>query len=145
MDHKFHVFGRAVELGRHGMRPEEGRNYVDGAESSCGPDRPQGLQLRLAVEAVARLGLRGRRAMLHHPPQVTCYGRPQILFASGPRRSHRRADPAAGSVHLFIGSPCGAQLELGRPVPEEGRMCVAVDETWKCYLATSVHALEALA
>src|SRR5215210_9455792 len=142
MDHKLHVFGSAVELRRNGMCTEEGRTYVHGAQPSRVLDRPQRLQLGLAVESVARLGLRGRRPVLQHPPEVTLHGRPELLLASGPCRGHRRADAAAGSVDLLIDSPRGAQLELGRTVPQEGRVRMAVDETRARRLATPVNALK---
>src|SRR5215208_6535125 len=69
-------------------------------------------------------------------------GRPELFLASFPRRGHCRPDAAAGSVDLLVASPRGAQLELGCPVPEEGRVRVAVDKTGQRHLATPVHALE---
>jgi hypothetical protein len=45
-------------------------------------------------------------------------------------------------MDLLVASPRGAQLELGRPVPEEGRVSVAVDKTGQRHLASPVHAFE---
>src|SRR5215212_825834 len=69
-------------------------------------------------------------------------GRPELFLASCPCRGHRRPDAAAGSVDLLVASPRGAQLELGRPVLEEGRVRVAVDETGQRHFATPGHPLE---
>src|SRR5919112_2088224 len=44
-------------------------------------------------------------------------------------------------MDLLVGSPGGAQLELGHPVSQEGRVRVAVDETRKRHLPAPVHAL----
>src|SRR5215212_208864 len=74
MDHELHVLSRAIELGRYRVRSEKGRIYIHGAAMSCVVDRTQGLQFRLAVEAVARLRLCGRRPVLQHPAEMAFQG-----------------------------------------------------------------------
>src|SRR5215217_6319086 len=74
MDHELHVLSRAIELGRYRVRSEKGRIYIHWAAMSCVVDRTQGLQFRLAVEAVARLRLCGRRPVLQHPAEMAFQG-----------------------------------------------------------------------
>src|SRR5688500_3455022 len=44
-------------------------------------------------------------------------------------------------MDLLVGSPRGTQLELRRPVSQEGRVRVAVYEARKRYLPTPIHTL----
>ena len=53
-----------VELGRHGVRAEPGRDAAGGADGA------KLRELRVAVEAVARLALERRRAVGAHPRPV---------------------------------------------------------------------------
>src|SRR5918994_7922854 len=53
MDHELHVLCRAIELGWNRVRSKKCWIYIYRATAACFLDRTQGLQLRLAVEAVA--------------------------------------------------------------------------------------------
>src|SRR5215217_734082 len=145
MDHELHVLSRAIELGRDSVCPQEGRIYVHKTAPSRDLDRTQGLQLRLAVQAVARLRLCGHRPVLEHPTEVTLEGGPKIALTTSTCRRDRRADAAIGGMDLLVGSPGGAQLELRSPITKEGRVRMAVYEARKRYLPTPVNTLVVLA
>ena len=113
----------AVELGRHGVGAEEGR------DPARGPDRAQRRELGLAVEPVARLGLEGRRARERHPVAVQPHRVRERVLAGGPRGAHGREDPAARRVELLVRHARRAQRELVDAVAREARVRVAVDET----------------
>ena len=113
---------RVRELRRRRVGAEEGR------DAAGSPDRAQRGELRLAVEAVARLPLERRRPGAEHPAAVALDGLAQPLLPRLARRAHGREDPAAGRVQLLVARAAGAKRELLDAVAAERRMRVAVDE-----------------
>ena len=93
------------------------------------PDRAERGELGLAVEAVARLPLEGRRPGVQHPTTVALDCPAQSFLPRLPRRLHRREDPAAGGVELLVARAACAKRKLLDAVAAERRMRVAVDET----------------
>src|SRR5204862_1718031 len=86
----------AGELGRQGVRAEP-RRYAARVM-----DRTQRRDLRLAIEAVARLSLEGRRAVPKHPVAMLLHGLPEPGLAGGARRADGREDAAAARVQLLV-------------------------------------------
>ena len=110
------------ELGRHRVSAEPGR------DPTRGPDRAQGGELGVAVEAVARLRLERRRAVAEHPAAMALDRLPQAVLPGGPRRPDGREDAAAACVELLVAGARGAERELLDAVAAEGRVRVTVDE-----------------
>ena len=104
------------------MRAEPGR------DPARRPDRPQRRELGLAVEAVARLPLEGRRAGAQHPAAVALDRLARARFSGRPGRPDGREDAAARRVQLLVARAARAQRELLDAVAAEGRVRVAVDE-----------------
>ena len=112
-----------LELGWHGVGTEPRR------DTASRPDRTQLRELRLAVEAVARLRLERGRAGTEHPPGVALHRCRQPGLARGTGRPHRREDPAAAGVQLLVARTGRAQRELVDPIAREAGVRVAVDQT----------------
>jgi hypothetical protein len=113
-----------------------------GRYPAFGLDRPQRRKLRLAVEAVAGLGLERRRARMEHPLAMPAHGLAEPVLAGFPRRLDRGQDAAAGSVQLLVARSARAQLELTGAVAGEARVRVAVDEPGERAQATPVELLD---
>ena len=113
---------RVVELRRDRVGAEPGRAP---ARSS---NRAQRGELRVAVEAVARLALPRRRAVVEHPRRVPFDTCAQGALVERTRCPHRREDPAAARVQLFVRRPRCTARELVDAVAAPPRMRVAVDE-----------------
>ena len=138
-----HVGQKEVEIGvgarepwRSGVRSEPGRDPT----GCC--DRPQRRKLGLAVEAVARLSLEGRRARAEHPVAVTLHGLGEPGFSGGPGRPHGREDAAARGVQLLVAGAACAPRELLDAVAAERRVRVAVDEARDGAQAAAVELLD---
>src|SRR5207248_10387901 len=99
-------------------------------------------ELRLAVEAVARLGLERGRARAKHPLAVPSDRRGEARGPGGTRCPHRRQDPAAGRVQLLVRGARGAKRELLDAVAREARVRVAIDEAGDRAEAAPVDLLE---
>ena len=124
-DQELHVGVRALvlELRRDSVSPEPG------GDATCSANHPELRKLGLAVEAVPRLRLEGRRPRLEHPPLVTLERAAQAVLAGSTSRTDRREDAASGRVELLVGRAARTQRELLHAVSGEAGVRMAIHES----------------
>ena len=131
-----HLFEQRVDVGllvvpeleREVVRAQEGRHQLDRVRLVRGRDDAQALQLVVVRQAVAGLGLDGRRTESQEAVHARQEAREQELLARLAHAAHAGQDAAAGLADLDVPLPRHAHLELVLARPREDRVRVRVDE-----------------
>ncbi len=138
VDQELHVGVRAhvFELRRDRVSSEPG------GDATCSANHPELRKLGLAVEAVPRLRLEGRRPRLEHPSLVTLERAAQTVLAGSTSRTDRREDAASGRVELLVGRATRTQRELLDAVSGEAGVRMAIHESRNGTESAAVELLE---
>ncbi len=135
--------GRAIvaKLGRHHVRPEEGRHQPHGLHPREGAVHLEQPELVLAVEPIAALALDRRDAEREHLAQEA--GRALYQLGVGRRAGepHRLRDAAARRRNLQVAPPEDPLLEFVGAPAAEGQMGVAVHQAGDHQAAAGVEPL----
>ena len=138
-DEKLDVFFPPVAVFRRDVvGAHEGWDDVHGVEGGEVAQDLELFDLVLEVEAVAALGLDGRRARQEHPVEAAEAKGEEVVQAGRARRLDRRLNAHAPFGQLPVGQTLDPQTEFPGPVPGEGEMGVGVDETGQGDQAPSV-------
>ncbi len=120
----------ARELGRNFVRGEQRRHQAREAGVPAElPEQDEGADLVLLRQAVAGLGLGGRRPVGEHPGKPPADGPFELRVRAGARRADRGVDAAALGRDRGVALSREPSADLGAPIAQPDRMRVRVDES----------------